>query len=71
LNGDHNYNEQGLHSASNPGILCLDVQGNTIVTGGNDKAVTVFNKETEQIVAAFKGHSKKVVSVICHPDEVH
>ncbi|OXA62747.1 pre-mRNA-processing factor 19 [Folsomia candida] len=59
----------GLHSASSPGILCLDIQGSTVVTGGNDKIVTVFNKESEQVVASMKGHSKKVISVLCHQDE--
>ena len=43
---------QGLHSASVPGILALDVhQKDTskIVTGGSDKNATVFNKDTEQV----------------------
>lgn len=29
----------------------------------------VFNKETEQIVATLKGHSKKITNVIYHPRE--
>jgi len=58
----------GLHSASAPGILCLDLQRTTVVTGGNDKAVTVFNLDTEQIVTIMKGHSKKVMSVVLHPN---
>lgn len=57
----------GLHSASSPGIMCLDICKDLIVTGGNDKAVTVFNKSTEQIVASLKGHTKKVMQVCCHP----
>lgn len=40
-----------------------------ILTGGNDKNATVFNKDTEQIVAILKGHSKKVTKVVCHPDD--
>ena len=43
---------QGLHSASIPGILSLDVhQKDTskVVTGGADKNATVFNKDTEQV----------------------
>lgn len=62
----------GLHSASTTGITALDVkvnEPNKIVTGGNDKTAVVFNKATEQIVATFKGHTKKVTSVIYHPDE--
>lgn len=40
-----------------------------ILTGGNDKNATVFNKDTEQVVAILKGHTKKVTSVIYHPEE--
>ncbi|KAF2362098.1 WD40 repeat [Trinorchestia longiramus] len=62
----------GLHSASVPGILSLDVhQKDTskVVTGGADKNATVFNKDTEQVVAILKGHSKKVTCVVYHPTE--
>ncbi|XP_026461515.1 pre-mRNA-processing factor 19 [Ctenocephalides felis] len=62
----------GLHSASVPGILSLDIHPtdhSKILTGGNDKNATVFNKDTEQIVAILKGHSKKVTKVVCHPDD--
>lgn len=38
--------------------------------GGNDKNAVVFNKETEQVIAVLKGHTKKVTSVIYHPSEV-
>ncbi len=64
---------QGLHSASVPGILALDVclrDTSKIVTGGNDKNVTVFNKDTNQVMCILEGHSKKVTSVIYHPEEV-
>ena len=53
----------GLHSASVPGILALDISvadTDKIVTGGADKNATVFNKNLEQVVAVLKGHSKKV-----------
>lgn len=63
---------QGLHSASVPGILALDINPSDhskLLTGGNDRNATVFNKDTEQVVAILKGHSKKVTRVIYHPDE--
>lgn len=62
---------QGLHSAGTPGILALDLSGDSgrALTGGVDKNAVVFDKNTEQIVATLKGHSKKVTSVIYHPQE--
>lgn len=54
---------KGLHSASIPGILALDIHAadnSRILTGGADKNATVFNKDTEQIVSILKGHTKKV-----------
>ncbi|CAB0032210.1 unnamed protein product [Trichogramma brassicae] len=62
----------GLHSASVPGILALDIHASDtskILTGGADKNATVFNKDTEQIVAVLKGHSKKITKVVYHPEE--
>lgn len=62
----------GLHSASVPGILSLDINGSDhskILTGGNDKNATVFNKDTEQIISILKGHTKKVTKVLYHPNE--
>lgn len=38
------------------------------MTGGNDKLATVFNKNTQQVVAIMKGHTKKVTKVIYHPE---
>lgn len=64
---------QGLHSASIPGILSLDIHAadtSKILTGGNDRNATVFNKDTEQVVAILKGHTKKVTRVVYHPEEV-
>jgi len=61
-----------LHSASIPGILALDVHStdtSKVLTGGNDKNATVFNKDTEQMVAILKGHTKKVTKVIYHSNE--
>lgn len=70
---NNNFFFQGLHSASIPGILSLDIHSadtSKILTGGNDRNATVFNKDTEQVVAVLKGHTKKVTRVIYHPDEV-
>ena len=42
----------GLHSASVPGILALDINANNtsrILTGGADKTATIFNKDDEQV----------------------
>lgn len=41
------------------------------LVGGADKNAVIFHKESEQIVATLKGHTKKVTSVIYHPKEVH
>lgn len=62
----------GLHSASVPGILAVDVNPNNtsrILTGGADKCATVFNKDDEQVVAILKGHAKKVNRVVYHTTE--
>ncbi|XP_031574235.1 pre-mRNA-processing factor 19-like [Actinia tenebrosa] len=62
----------GLHSASTPGILALDVQlsdTSKVLTGGLDKSAVVFHKDAEQVVATLKGHTKKVTNVIYHPTE--
>jgi len=62
----------GLHSASVPGILALDIYAkdtSKILTGGADKNAVVFNKDLEQVVAVLKGHSKKVNRVVYHPTE--
>lgn len=62
----------GLHSASVPGILSLDVHQldtSKVVTAGNDRNCTVFNKDTEQVVCVLKGHTKKVTKVVYHTTE--
>jgi len=61
----HNY--PALHSASVPGITCLDVNDNVMVTGGNDRNVVIFNAREQEIIATCKGHQKAVCSVVHHP----
>lgn len=54
-----------------PGILALDIcsfNDNKILTGGNDKNAHIFNRETQQVVSVFRGHTKKVNKVIYHPE---
>lgn len=60
----------GLHSASVPGILCVDLcasDTNKVITGGADKTAVVFDKESEQVISTLKGHTKKVTHVLYHP----
>jgi len=62
----------GLHSASSPGILALDVHQRDsakLVTGGADKCATVFNRDTEQVVAVLRGHTRRVDCCVYHPTE--
>jgi len=62
----------GLHSASNPGILALDLfaaDTSRVITGGLDKNAVVFYRDTEQVIATLKGHTKKVTNVVYHPFE--
>lgn len=62
----------GLHSASIPGITALDIcstDTTKLLTGGNDKNATIFDKDAEQILASLKGHTKKVSCVIYHPNQ--
>lgn len=40
------------------------------ISGGADKNAVVFQKDTEQIVATLKGHTKKVTGTVYHPKEV-
>jgi len=61
----HNY--PALHSASVPGITCLDVHDNIMVTGGNDRSVVIFNSAEQEIIATCKGHQKAIASVVHHP----
>jgi len=60
----------GVHSASTPGITSLDVHpthNHIILTGGNDKHVALFDSNAEKVLHTYKGHTKKVSSVLLHP----
>jgi len=54
-----------MHGTKPPGVNALDlsVDGKTIVTGGLDKVVQVFDLESEKVLATLKGHTKAVTHV--------
>ncbi|CAJ0922919.1 unnamed protein product, partial [Mesorhabditis belari] len=58
-----------LHSTGVPGITALDLKDQLVATGGADKNVVLFDLEKEQEVTSWKGHSKKISSVILHPNK--
>jgi pre-mRNA-processing factor 19 len=63
----HNY-----HKSTEPGVLSVDIcarNQDLIVTGGVDKAVSLFNRGTKQIVHTYREHRKKVTQVMFHPTE--
>jgi hypothetical protein len=59
----------GLHSASVPGILSIDINANNtskILTGGADKTATVFNKDVKVLTFVYIGCLEALlVSFIC------
>jgi pre-mRNA-processing factor 19 len=59
-----------LHTTTKPGIKCLAVdpkEPSTLVTGGQDGGVIVFDKESGKIAKTIKAHSKPVTSITVHP----
>lgn len=59
------------HQSTAPGILCIDMHkadDSRIVTGGVDSQVILFDAQKEKAVQKLLGHSKKVTSVIMHPE---
>lgn len=55
-----------LHSTKPPGITCVKVTGledNLIITGGMDKVVQIYDRETEKVVTTLKGATKKINSI--------
>lgn len=59
----------GIHSTGTPGITCLDLNGRTTLTGGVDKTLALFNLDSEEIEATFKGHKKPITACIIHPQK--
>ncbi|KJE92292.1 Nmp200-prov protein [Capsaspora owczarzaki ATCC 30864] len=60
----------GIHSASQPGILALDVHAADpfrVVTGGADKTAKLFDRSSGQVTGTLSGHKGAVKSVLFHP----
>ncbi|ORX35988.1 putative nuclear matrix protein NMP200 [Kockovaella imperatae] len=59
-----------LHATKPPGISALDVasNGKTILTGGADKVVQVFDLEESKVVGTLKGHTKPITHVAFRED---
>ncbi|KAH8086670.1 nuclear matrix protein NMP200 [Cristinia sonorae] len=52
-----------LHSSSPAGITSIAVSSTSpaqFLTGGNDKIVQLYDKDTDKVLASLKGHTKKV-----------
>ncbi|CAK4885672.1 unnamed protein product [Aphanomyces euteiches] len=58
---------QTLHKTDKRGILTVDIKGDRIVTGGNDRDAKIFNTKSGKIENTLTGHSKKVQKVLFHP----
>lgn len=53
------------HATKPAGITAVDISadGNLALTGGNDKAVQIYDLAEKKVVATLKGHTKKVTHV--------
>ncbi|KAJ7630539.1 WD40-repeat-containing domain protein [Roridomyces roridus] len=52
-----------LHSSSPSGITSLAVSNaspSQFLTGGNDKIVQLYDRDTDKVLASLKGHTKKI-----------
>lgn len=61
-----------LHQTTAPGILCLDLHpldSNTVLTGGVDGNVSLFNRKQTAQIGKMVGHSKRVLHVTFHPQK--
>ncbi|KAE8242789.1 hypothetical protein A4X13_0g7008, partial [Tilletia indica] len=55
-----------MHSTKPPGIAALDLSPATselALTGGNDKVVQVYNRQSGKVSSTLKGHTKKINAV--------
>ncbi|KAK0531760.1 hypothetical protein OC835_003556 [Tilletia horrida] len=55
-----------MHSTKPPGITSLDLSPTTsalALTGGNDKVVQVYNRQSGKVSSVLKGHTKKITAV--------
>ncbi|KAI8988144.1 WD40-repeat-containing domain protein [Mycotypha africana] len=54
-----------LHASRPAGITALDVNvtGNLILTGGNDKHIQIYDKVEEKVLVNLGGHTKKITAV--------
>lgn len=54
-----------MHTTKPPGIACLDTtkDGQVTVTGGMDKNLQVYDRESGKLIATPKGHTKPVTAV--------
>ncbi|KAG6891058.1 hypothetical protein C0995_014147 [Termitomyces sp. Mi166 len=61
-----------LHSASPAGITSLAVSRlapSQFLTGGNDKIVQLYDRDTDKVLASLKGHTKKINHVTFREQE--
>ncbi|CAD6893457.1 unnamed protein product [Tilletia controversa] len=55
-----------MHSTKPPGITSLDLSPATselALTGGNDKVVQIYNRQSGKVSSTLKGHTKKINAV--------
>lgn len=55
-----------LHASSPAGLTALALSTanpSQFLTGGNDKIVQIYDRESDKVVAALKGHTKKITHV--------
>src|ERR1700733_7338562 len=63
-----------LHSSSPAGITSLAVSQTNpsqFLTGGNDKIVQLYDRNTDKVLASLKGHTKKVNHVAFRESDNH